>query len=762
MFLLKVHYFVILVFLPLSTIAQKFNVGGIVKDGEGNTMPMATVLLIPDSAYTTSDENGAFSLSVRAGNVSLIVSYTGYESHKKTFVLRKDVILQVTMRAKIDQLKVIEVVGQKYSQQDVFESTRTGTTTLTRDDINAIPVLGGEADIIKTLQLLPGVIRGIEGTSDLFVRGGAADQNLLLLDDAPIYNSSHLFGFLSVFNPDILDKVDAVNGGFPAEYGGRLSSILDVKTRPDIAQQTHVTADIGLIASRLYVEQPLIKNKMSVWVAGRRTYIDRVVSALSNFEVPYFFYDLNGKLIFKPSARDNIQFSHYTGDDVLDYFSDQNNDDDGVTTTFHSGNNSQSLRWDHDWVNGWRSHVTLIRSKYRYTILNSFEENTLTANSDIEDTGAKILVEKDSVWGKATIKAGIDWTHHQLQPNLINTTGAFAEFLQSTDAPGRTANEAAIHVQQEWSPKERWLINTGIRATMGAVTNKVYINPEPRFSARYTVNQSNSLKFSYSRMVQCLHRVSSSAVSTPTDLWYPVTDKVKPQTSHQVSAAWQRFFSTQKVFLGVEVYYKKMNQLVGYEEGTNLFFNNDFESKLIQGKGRAYGAEFLLRKEAGKFTGWISYTLSWSYRQFDGINNGNWFHARYDRRHNGAVVTQYAFAKRWAVSAVWEFISGSRFTPIIGQYAALSPSLTGFDLIPVYAPINSVKLADTHRLDLGIKFKSRPEKKIQWQWFAGVYNAYNRSSPIGVTIELREDGSLGYLQPGLFGSIPFISYGVRF
>jgi hypothetical protein len=264
-------------------------------------------------------------------------------------------------------------------------------------------------------------------------------------------------------------------------------------------------------------------------------------------------------------------------------------------------------------------------------------------------------------------------------------------------------------------------------------------------------------------MIQYMHRISNSAVSSPTDIWYPVTDSIQPQTSHQVAFAWQRSLLDQEVFLSVEGYYKTMNQLIGYEEGTNLFLNTDFESKLIQGKGRAYGIEVLLRKNTGKLTGWLSYTLSWSHRQYDEINAGNWFPSRYDRRHNGAVVAQYAINNRWAVSMVWEFISGSRFTPVIGQYVVFAPTLTGADLVPIYSGINQVKLASSHRLDIGLKFKSKPDKKFRWQWFAGVYNVYNRANPIGITIEQDEvDGSLRYSQPGLFGLIPFVSYGFKF
>jgi hypothetical protein len=748
--------------LSFTVTAQTVTVRAKVNDRFGETLPLASVFLLPDSILVATGPNGEFSLHTQPGLKKLIISYTGYETWKANIVFEKDTTLSIVLTSKVDQLKEVTVHGNRFSQEDLVQSTRSGTNTLTQKDITAIPVLMGEADLIKTLQLLPGTVRGVEGSSDLFVRGGAADQNLVLLDGAPIYNTSHLFGFLSVFNPDILDHVEAINGGFPAEFGGRLSSILNVNTNSLIPEKTHVSADIGLIASRLYVEQPIIKNKASFWVAGRRTYIDQVVKAIGE-ELPYFFYDLNAKIILAPTRFDNIEISHYNGDDILDIFRDRDNDGNGFLTTYNSGNSSQSVKWWRQLNNGWRSNVSLIRTGYRYRIQNVFEENTLAAFSDIEDYGAKISFEKDSVWKDATIKTGVEWIRHDISPNVINTEGTITELLESSASLGKTANEIAFHIQQEWSLTHRWKLNTGVRASMAIVSNKNYFFPEPRISARYAITKDQALKLSYSRMVQYMHRISNSAVSTPTDIWYPVTDSIRPQTSHQFSAAWQRFVPSKKIYFSVETYYKSMASLIGYEEGTNLFFNTDFESRLIQGKGRAYGLEFLVRKEEGKFTGWISYTLSWSWRQFDEINKGEWFRARYDRRHNGAVVAQYAFSRRWAVSAVWEFISGARFTPVIGQYTVLAPTLTGVDLIPVYSGINEVKLADSHRLDLGIKFKSKPDKKFQWQWFAGVYNAYNRASPIGIVIEQDEtDNSLKYSQPGLFGLLPFISYGFKF
>lgn len=723
---------------------------------------MASVVVSPDSLATTTDNEGRFRLSLPHGKKQITISYTGYERLSATVVLDGDTLVYLTLASRVSQLQEVTVNADRFSSEDLVQSTRTGTTTLTPKDINAIPVLGGEADLIKTLQLLPGTVRGVEGSSDLFVRGGAADQNLVLLDGAPIYNTSHLFGFLSVFNPSILDHVEAINGGFPAELGGRLSSILNITSNASVAKETKLSGDLGLIASRLYLEQPLVENKASFWVAGRRTYIDQVMKATGE-ELPYFFYDINGKVIVEPSERDKFEFSFYNGEDILDIFRDRNNDGNGFLTSYASGNASQSFRWRRLGDQRWSSDVSLVRSQYDYNVSNAFEENRLMAMSDIEDYGAKIVIRYDSLKGNASFQFGAEWIRHAISPSVINTTGTIAELLESSASRGKLAHELAFHAQHEFAFSPRLRVNAGFRASAGLANGRHYFVPEPRLSMRYSLSEEQSIKFSYSRMAQYMHRISNSAVTTPMDVWYTITDEIAPQTSHQLAAAWQRFASSQKIFFSAELYYKTMRNLIGFEEGTNLFFNTDFASRLIQGTGMAYGLELLTRKEAGRFTGWISYTLSWSHRQFNEINSGGWFPSRYDRRHNGALVTQYSFGKRWAASLVWEFISGARFTPVVGQYAVLAPTLTGVDLIPLYSKINQVKLGDTHRLDAGIKFMSKPGKKFQWQWFAGVYNVYNRASPVGMIIEQNEtDGSLRYLQPGLFGLLPFVSYGFKF
>lgn len=741
--------------------AQNVVIEGVISDDMNQELPQAHIIVLPDSVFSIANPQGRFFIRSTVGPKRLQVSFVGYEIFDETFIVTKDTVFNITLKSRASELDEVVISSTRDLHQEVFDGTQTSKHVLTQEDINAIPVLGGEADVIKTLQLLPGTVRGIEGSSDLFVRGGAADQNLVLLDDAPIYNTSHLFGFLSVFNADVLDHVEAINAGFPAQYGGRLSSILNVRTKSTIPDRTVVSGDIGLIASRLYIEQPIVKDKASFWVAGRRTYIDQVIRTIGE-ELPYFFYDFNGKFLFKPTPRDEFQFSHYSGDDMLDLFRDRDGDGDGFLTTYASGNSSQSLRWARVLNNSWYSTISLTRTKYRYNIRNAFEENELLAHSDIEDYGARIFLEKDSV-GNGTFRTGFDWTRHRVSPNVVNTAGTITEVFQSSATSGRIADEFAVHVQYEWLPVPQIQVNTGFRISSAVVTDKSYLFPEPRLSVRYALDPGEAIKLSYSRMTQYMHRISNSAVSSPTDIWYPVTDSIRPQTSHQVALAWQRKLKGKPLFLSVEGYYKTMDQLIGYEEGTNLFLNTDFESKLIQGKGKAYGIEFLLKKNAGKITGWISYTLSWSHRQFDEINGGRWFPSRYDRRHNGAIVAQYAFNRRWAASLVWEYISGSRFTPVIGQYVLLAPTLTGADLIPVYSGINEVKLAASHRLDVGLKFKNVPGKIFQWQWFAGIYNVYNQTNPIGINIEQDEtDGSLRYTQPGLFGLIPFLSYGFKF
>ncbi|MEI9919719.1 MAG: TonB-dependent receptor [Bacteroidota bacterium] len=752
-----------LVLVSAVCFAQNVTISGTVKErGTDQPLAVAYILVLPDSAGTAAGNDGSFTISVPPGNKTIIVSYVGYESYRRLVSVMRDVTYNIQLKPEIKELQEVEVHSNGIPNEALIRSTRSSTNVLTAEDIGSIPVLGGEADVIKTLQLLPGTVKGVDGSSDLFVRGGAADQNLVLFDGASVYNTSHLFGFLSVFNPDVVSKVESINGGFPSQYGGRLSSILNVSTKDVIPDRTHASIDAGIIATRLFVEQPLIKNKASIWIAGRRTYIDQVAK-LANLSLPYFFYDLNGKILFRPSSKDKIELSHYSGFDKLSYLRDRNNDGEGQVTGYNSGNSTQSFHWNHNYGKSWYHDVNAFRTSYKYNLHSDFRNNTLRAISDIRDIGGKFQLSNDSLTGKSALYFGGELTNHALSPNVVNTSGIISEFLKSNSSGGRRATEMAAFIQYELRATEKIAMSVGFRQSGVVVENKTYFNPEPRIALRYLLNEKSSIKISYARMAQYIHRVSSSAVSTPTDIWYPVTDSIKPQTANQISFAFQRGIPRYNAFFSFETYYKRMSQLVGYKPGTNLFFNTQFQNSLIQGQGKSFGFEFLLRKQAGKFTGWINYTLAWSYRRYAEINDNQWFHARYDRRHNGAIVLQYSITPRWAVSTVWEYISGARFTPVVGQYVEASPALSGFDLVPVYASINSIKMADTHRLDIGVKYKSRPEKLFQWQIFAGVYNTYNRANPIAMLVTTDEaTGQMKYEQPGLFGLLPFISYGIRF
>ena len=761
---MKPFLLVTLTILPFVVKAQDVEIRGLVRETSGEVLAFANVTVIPDSIQISSDPGGVFSISVVKGLKTFIVSYTGFESLVTQQKVSENTTIEFVLSSSIDQLEEVVIEQNRFTNKDIVQSVGAGTQMLSRNDLLELPNLMGEADILKAVRLLPGAAGGMEGSSNLFIRGGAADQNLILLDGAPIYNPGHLLGFLSVFNPDILDNVEVIHGGFPAEYGGRLSSVLDIRSTSRIAKKASVSADIGLISSRFKLEQPIVKNKASIWITGRRSYVDKVVQKISEKEVPYSFYDLNGKVIFHPSKADQIEISHYGGGDFLDFLRDSNGDGRGMFTTYDANNESQTFKWRHKSHSRWDNDLSIFHTFFSYDTRNSYNKDyRVSAHSAIEDFGAKFSLKKDSVWKNATITTGFEWMRHEISPKVLNSEGSITDFVETGSSQGKIVQEFAVYAQQEWSIFPRLRINAGLRGSMAAVPSRTYIFPEPRFSVRYGLaNDRAALKFNYSRMVQYLHRISNSAVSTPIDIWFPVTDSIGPQSSHQFSVAWQHFNPSSNLYFSVEGYYKSMEDLAAFEEGTNFLFKSDFESRLIQGKGRAYGLEFLVRKEAGKFTGWISYSLSWSWRQYDELNGGDWFRARYDRRHNGAIVVQHMLGKRWMASLVWEYISGARFTPVVGQYIALAPNGSGLDLIPEFSDINSVKLTDAHRLDLGLKFYSKPGKKFQWNWFVGVYNVYNRATPFGIVIKTDEtSNSMRYSQPGLFGLLPFISYGCK-
>lgn len=741
---------------------QTYLVKGVVRASDNNeSLPFST-LKFGRSGLAT-DENGYFSVDLTEGTYVFRASFSGYFSDTKKIKLNSDTSLTFILKPSTTQLSQVEVRGFRTPQKEQVESTDMSTIKVSPEAIRYLPSIAGEPDIIKTIQLLPGVTKGVEGGTDFFVRGGDADQNLVLLDGATIYNTGHLFGFLSVFNPESLGDITVIKGGFPANYGGRLSSILDIKTADGVPDRFSAEGSIGIISSRATVRTPIIRDKLGIMFSARRTYIDQVLRLFNQPEIalPYYFYDFNGRIDFQLNQKDKFYFSAYSGRDVLNFDQLVGEDENQARSDFDFNSNSQSFGWQRIYDENKLLNVALSRSVYLYAVDNSFADNRIKIGSDIEDYALRVS-NTEFREDNSKLKYGLDIITHNISPSTLESQGLLESFFPSNRSDGVFATEGALYIQYDKDWTDYLRISTGYRQSFAIADGSFYAGFEPRINARLRLNKNSSLKASYTRSMQYMHRVSTSNITLPADLWYTVTADIKPQSSNQFALGYAQNIQSSWL-LEVEGYYKTLYNVTEYQEGTNLILNTDFESAILQGVGNAYGLEFLLKKDEGKFNGWISYTLSWSNRQFDGLNNGNWFPARYDRRHNISIVTQYQLNNRILFSAVWEYISGSRFTPVIGQVATTSPGYLGVDIQNIYSDRNAVSLADSHRLDIGVTFKNRPSRRYIGEWTFGVYNAYNRATPIAINIVQNSDtGDFNYEQPGLFGLIPSISYNFKF
>ncbi len=761
--------FFLLPFVPVFS--QSFTVSGNVKDGEsGEQLMLATIRVKGTSLGVTSNEYGFFSLVIPEGTLNgetftLEIAFVGYEVQSLTLPVGTNQSLKVQLEANVNQLKQVEISAEQSRQQEEVQSTQMSAIHLPIKQIAYVPSLGGETDIIKVMQLMPGVARGTEGTTGMFVRGGDADQNLVLLDEATVYNVGHLFGFFSVFNSDAIKDMTMIKGGFPGQYGGRLSSILDIRMKDGHANKFHGSGGVGLLSSRLTLEGPIVKNKASFLVSGRRTYIDQVFRRVG-VNIPYYFYDLNLKFNYSLSEKDRFYYSGYIGDDVLKISeAAEPGEEDGLGFRFgfNLGNKTHSLRWNHVYNDRLFSNLSLITTNFSYSINGAFDNNNLLIRSKIRDIGGKMDYQFFRNSGH-TIRFGGQFIDHQFNPNVVNTQGDITEVLESSSGRRIGFQEMAIygHSDQEiWGPNLK--LNYGLRISGSTVNGKFYGGIEPRTSIRYSMGPNRSVKASYARMKQYMHRVSSSTIALPTDLWYPVTDQVKPQSSDQVALGYNHYLPKLKTTFSIESYYKWMNNLIEYREGANLILNNEFENELVQGKGDAYGFEFLLKRDEGRLNGWVGYTLSWATRDFDELNNGERFFAKYDRRHDLSIVANYDLSKRITISAVWVYATGSRFTAQTGQYLMPNPTLTGVEAIPIYTDRNAVAMSASHRLDVNVVLKPKKERKWHGEWHFGCYNLYNRATPYRIEI-VANDNSLGYnyQQPGLFGFLPSIAYNFRF
>jgi len=749
---------------PQVARAQAYTLSGNVTDAATGEMILGATVYDPASGEgSAANAYGFYSVTLPAGVYYLTVRSVGYQPLTDTVQLAGNTVRHFRLTPAAVQLQEVVVEAGADDPAEEREAAPPGIVKLNMKLLRTLPALGGETDVLKMVQLLPGVVQGVEGTTSLFVRGGDADQNLMLLDEATVYNTGHLLGFFSVFNSETLKDVTLLKGGFPAGYGGRLSSVLDIRMKEGNNQRFAVEGGVGLLSSRLTVQGPLRQGKSSFMFAGRRTYVDQLAK-LAGRLVPYYFYDFNAKANVQLSAKDRLYYSTYLGDDVLDYTTvsrdTATNAVNRVSFGFVTGNYTNTLRWNRVYTPRLFGNLSLVQTHFRYNVQSRFSDNSLLARSSISDLGLKA----DYTYYKSPtnqVSFGGSVVRHAFRPNLLNTAGDLSQFVGSSRGPLLSTLESGLYAGQD-RQRGPWRVNYGLRLSMANVTGRTYAGAEPRLSVRYQLPGEGALKLGYSRMKQYMHLVSSASFALPTDLWYPVTDSIRPQAADQVSLGYNRGFGRPGLSLTAEAYYKTMRNVIEYRPGAQLLLNNNYAGELLEGRGRAYGLELLLQRNTGRLTGWVGYTLSWSTRQFDGLNVGKPFFARYDRRHNVSVVGTFELSPRVAFSATWVYLSGARFTPPIGQYAVPNPGLTGVAVLPIYPPRNSVQLPPAHRLDVNLVLKRKPARKWAGEWHLGCYNVYNRAQPFRIDVGRDGQGNYRYEAMGLFGLIPSVAYNFRF
>lgn len=752
---------------------EKYTVSGTVTSGRtGETLIGASIKIQGRSGGVVSNDYGFFSVTLPKGTYTFEVSAVGMEKKQVEVTLSRNTKLDVALEEGKKDLDAVVVSAPSKGRS--LSSPQMGVEHLNVSETKNIPVIFGERDLLKTIQLLPGIKSAGEGNSGFFVRGGAADQNLILLDEAPVYNASHLLGFFSTFNSDAIKDVTVYKGGMPAQYGGRLSSVIDIKMNDGNNQNFGMNGGVGLISTKLNVEGPIEKDRSSFLLSGRRTYADVFLKLSSDTAVKnslIYFYDLNAKLNYKLGDKDRLYVSGYFGRDKMAY-----EDQFGIQW----GNSTGTLRWNHIYNDKLFSNTSLIFSNYNYTISIKTDANEFNIFSQIRDWNLK----EEFQWylsDRHNLRFGVNTIYHAIRPGEISATNSSS--IGNLYLQKRYSWENAAWVSDDWKISERLRVSAGLRLTAfsvlgggdfydvnadGTITDtlhydkgafvKTYINPEPRLSASYQVNTSSSVKLSYVRNVQNLHLISNSTSASPTDKWLSTNNRIKPELSDQVSAGYYKNFQDNRYELTVETYYKSMQNQIDYRDGADVFTNDAIETQLLSGKGRAYGIEWLLKKRAGKLTGWLSYTLSKTERNIPGVNNGQWYNARQDRTHDIAIVTSYQLNKKWTLSANWIYYTGDAVTFPAGKYVIDNR------MVFYYTERNGYRFPNYHRLDLGATLQLKQKKKFTSELVFSIFNAYGREN--AYTISFRESktdpGKTEAVQTALFKFVPSISYNFKF
>ena len=751
---------------------QRYTISGHVKDAStGEDLIGASIIVQATGQGTVTNAYGFYSLTLPSDpspgdSATLVFSYLGYNTTTRQTSPGLNATLNVSLSLQSRELR--EVVVQANSLAEKVNTTQMSVDQLTTREAKLIPAIFGEVDILKVLQLKPGVKSGGEGSSGLYVRGGGPDQNLVVLDEAVVYNANHLFGFFSVFNSDAVKGVDLYKGDFPAQFGGRLSSVVDVKLRDGNVKKFSGTGGLGLISSRLTLEGPLVKDKSSFVIAGRRTYFDlftrqynRANQNKKDFNpIPdYYFYDLNAKVNYVLGAKDRLYLSGYFGRDKFNFRQDRFN------INFDWGNSAATVRWNHVFGPRLFANTSLILSEYRYQIRNRLDVFSANLGSRVTDLGAK--VDFDYLPNDVhRIKFGAQYTYHQFDIGRFQFTSD-DERINVNQGQRLYGTEGGAYFADDMNLSHRLRLNAGLRLS-GFRNQQWFGGVEPRLAARYKLTENTSVKASVARMYQYVHLVSNSGASLPTDIWYPSNRTVNPQRSDQVAGGVSFLLGGGKYLLTNEGYYKWFKRQIDFRDGANLFINNNLDAEFVFGRGWSYGDEVYLEKKEGRTTGWIGYTLSWTYRQFSDISQGNRFYPRYDRRHDASVVILHQLSSRLSLSAAWVYNSGNAYSLAEGRFALQDVEGAPLRIIPVYpTQRNTQRLASYSRLDLGLVWKFKPRWGESDLTFS-VYNAYNRRNAFFVYFKEIQDEqkttTYGFelRQVSLFPIIPTLTYNFKF
>lgn len=767
--------------LPVvSAQESSITVSGTVTDSEtGELIVGAALYVAAQDAGVISNQYGYYSLTLQGDSVSMVVSHVAYTPQVLIYSLQADLVLDISMVPATLNLEELEVTA---TVESALQTTQMSAVSIPVKDVENLPTILGESDVLRIIQLLPGIQSGVEGSTGLYVRGGGPDQNLYLLDGTQVYNPSHLFGFLGTFNSDAIKDVRVLKGGFPARYGGRLSSVIDLTMKEGNMKRFAGTGSIGFLASRLTLEGPIKQDRASFLISARRSYADLLMRPFlsENENFGYYFSDLNLKTNAVINKNNRIYLSGYWGEDRLhSEYTYSVGDEDKEQLSW--SNLTATARWNHIFgprlfsnvLVGYTNYALNVDSEYQYDTGDGKYRYEDSYESGIRDLHARLDVEFIPS-SSHSVRFGAGAQHHSF------LTGAYEEISlinnvidDSTASPSRRSSgrEFQAYVEDDWRLSSRIRLNTGIHASSFLIDDRTYVSIEPRVSGLFRLNSNTSMKASLAYMQQYIHLLATtSGLSLPTDLWVPATAKIQPQRSWQVAGGVVRSLSAGKFELSLEGYYKRMDNLIEYKDGADYFdtIYGTWEDRVVSGIGAAYGGELFFQKKSGRTTGWIGYTLSWSRRKFDEINHGRWFPYRYDRRHDAALVVSYKLSPRLDISGTWIYGTGQAVTLPVG-YLITEPHLwysfarerQGAATYQVQSSRNGARLPDYHRLDIGLRMH-RTLKRVKRTLSVGTYNTYSRKNAISIIADQDEYGDIVFKKFSILPILPSISYQLSF